>query len=103
MQPQTIPQSEIDATELSHFPNSVKSNSSKLSVDKFKLVFRQRQVMLDSIKNLVSLKFFAALESKLKAEQELALELTNSNYLASKRQSQYSHVLDAQYFEQRLL
>ena len=103
MQTQASSQTEKNEQPFSGLPLIIQTDSAKLSMDKFKPVFVSRRKLLESIKELVSIKFYQGLENRLKAEEEAAEELTNSNYLDSKRRSRYSNVLDAQYFEQRFL
>jgi hypothetical protein len=103
MQTQNAPHIENNQPEFSGLPLNIEVQAPKISSDQFKPVFAKRKAMLESVKDLISIKFYQGLESKIKQEEETALELTNSNYLAKKRQSRFTYVLDSQYFEQRFI
>ena len=77
--------------------------SPAIAMNDFRKVLDTRLTMLESIKEIVSMRFYDRVADKLKQEEAKAAELSGASQDKQKRQARYSHVLDPQYFEQKFL
>ena len=105
MDSQINPKSKLEASnEHLSVGSSVNSGESPmLSPNDFKPVLESRQSMLESLREVLSVKFYDRISGKLKEEESRALELSGLSRDKQKSRARYSHVLDPQYFEQRFL
>jgi hypothetical protein len=93
-------------TSAEHLPSDAAVNGATSPVfprNDFKPVLESRRTMLESLREVLSVKFYDRISGKLKEEESRALELSGLSRDKQKNRAKYSHVLDSQYFEQRFL
>ena len=102
-QPQSQNQPKENAELSSVSSGATKNEPARKSLNDFQPILQARFEILESIRSVISVKFFDRILAKLKQEEMKAAELSGASRDKQKHQERYSHVLDPQYFEQRFL
>jgi len=96
--PETLPLPEQLNTTKQYPPSE--QNSAQVS---FEHVLKNRQEQLASVRGLISKKLFFSLEERLLEEKQTVNELLGFSNKQQSQKNRYTHILDPQYFEQKLL
>ncbi len=99
MSPELLPTTEA-LPEISH--TEAATNHTRLSDLEVTQLFSARKKKLEPLKNLLSLKFYYAVAEKIHGEELQFRKLLHIEHERRENNSQFSFILDSQYFEQKL-